>query len=70
MFNKMNVSFDTFTNRNGTHNIIPNLKIASHKAVYNVRYKLIDLSKYDKEDIVQKFGTMNILDSVYLFNQH
>lgn len=69
MFNKMNISIDTFTNRNGSHSIIPNLRIASHKSVYNVGYKLADLSGYNQKMIAQKFGTINILDSIYVFNQ-
>lgn len=69
MFNKMNISIDTFTNKNGSHSIIPNLKIASQKSIYYVGYKLADLSEYNQKIIRQKCGTSNILDSVYVFNQ-
>lgn len=69
MFNKMNISIDTFTNRNGTHNVAPNLKIVSPKEMYNVRYKFTSLLGYNQAIIEQKFGTKNILDSIYIFNQ-
>ncbi|MCM1088555.1 MAG: hypothetical protein NC318_07515 [Blautia sp.] len=69
MFNKMNVSINTFSSRNGAHNMIPNLKITSLKEMYNVRYKLADLSGYNQEIITQKYRTKNILDSIYIFNQ-
>ncbi len=69
MFNKMNISIDAFTNRNGTHNVVPNLKIASQKAEYNVGYKIAELSTYNKTTIAQKYGIQNILDSIYIFSQ-
>lgn len=69
MFNKMNISIDTFTNRNGTHNVAPNLRISSVKDTYMVRYKLADLSNFNKQTICQKCGTERILDSIYVFNQ-
>lgn len=69
MFNKLNISFDTYTNRNGTHNIHPNFKIASQKAIYNVGYKIADLSGYDQAKIIEKCNTGNIVDSIYIFNQ-
>lgn len=69
MFSKMNISIDTFTNRNGTHNVAPNLKIVSPKAAYNVAGKFVDLSSHNKYAISQKCGTDKIIDSVFIFNQ-
>ena len=69
MFNKMNLSIDTFTNRNGAHSINPNVKIAALKQQYHVGYRLKDLSGYDKNEIIQKCHTEKILDSIYVFNQ-
>lgn len=72
MFNKMNISIDTFTNRNGTHPISPNLKIVSTKDTVNVKYKRKDLSTFDEQQLINiknKCGTENILDSIFIFNQ-
>lgn len=69
MFNKMNISIDTFTNRNGAHSINPNIKINSLRDTYNTRYKLKDISDYDRLQIIKKCNTENILDSIYIFNQ-
>lgn len=69
MFNKMNISVNTFTNRNGSHSIVPNLKIASLKDIYNVGVKRVDVSRYNINRIVSRCGTQNILDSIYILNQ-
>ena len=62
MFNKMNISVNTFTNRNGSHSIVPNLKIASLKDIYNVGVKRVDVSRYNINRIVSRCGTQNILE--------
>lgn len=69
LFNKMNINIDTFTNKNGGHSVVPNLKIASIKDTYNVGYKRADISPYNMNQIVSMCGTRNILHSVYIFNQ-
>ena len=69
MFNKMNMSINAFTTNDGAHKEAPNLTIASPNAIYHVRYKLADLSGYSQTAIMQKCGTQNILDSIYIFNQ-
>ncbi|MCM1219506.1 MAG: hypothetical protein NC548_33925 [Lachnospiraceae bacterium] len=69
LFNKMNISINTFTNRNGSHSVVPNVKITSFKDTYYVGYKKVDLSPYDSKKIVSEYGTKNILQSVFIFNQ-
>lgn len=69
MFNKMNISIDTFTNKNGSHSIVPNLKIASLKDTYHVGCKRVDVSQHNINQIVSRCGTQNILDSIYILNQ-
>ncbi len=69
MFNKMNISIDTFTNKNGTHSVAPNVKIASIKDTYMVGYKKVDLHRYNISQLNSRLGTQNILDSIYIFNQ-
>lgn len=69
MFNKMNISIDTFINKNGTHNVAPNIKIASIRDTYMMGYRKVDLHKYNINQLTSRFGTQNILDSIYIFNQ-
>jgi hypothetical protein len=69
MFNKMNISIDTFISRNGTHSVTPNVKIATLKQEYYVGYRLKDISDYNKDNIIKRCKTENILDSIYIFIQ-
>lgn len=69
MFHKMNISIDTFTNEKGMQKVTPNIKIASLKSQYYVGYKGIDMSQYNRHNIRLAYGTENILDSIYIFNQ-
>lgn len=70
MFNKMNISVDTFSNRNGFHITEPNFKISAHKSEYYVRYKLINSQLHNRNALLTNFGTCNIIDSIYIFTQH
>lgn len=69
IFNKMNVSINTFTNRNGLHSVTPNVKISAYKEHFNVVPIHKNLSAHDLNPIKQKFGIDNILDSVCIFVQ-
>lgn len=64
MFNKMNISIDTFSNRNSFHNVDPNFKVASQKSVYNVGYRLLNT-----DNIISNFRSYNIIDDIYIFTQ-
>lgn len=69
MFNKMNLSIDTYTNRNGTHQVEPNLKVSAMKQDYYVRPKSIDFTGLNKNKILATYKTENMLDSIYVFTQ-
>lgn len=69
MFNKMNISINTFTDKGVLHRIEPDVKISSPKEMYNVACKRVDIRSDKIEEIKSKFGTINILDSVCIFNQ-
>lgn len=71
MFSRMNLSVNTFTNRNGLHRITPNLRINSINSTYHVgarRYATTDVQ--EQQLLLNKFGTYNILDDIYLFTQN
>lgn len=69
MFNKMNISFDTFTNRNKTHSVIPNFKVASIKDTYYVGIKQKSFDGSNRDKLIQKYNTNQIYTDIYLFTQ-
>lgn len=69
MFNKMNISINTFTNKGRIHMIEPNVRISSSKGIYNVACKRVNIQSYDVKEISAKIGSVDILDSICIFNQ-
>lgn len=70
MFNKMNISINTFTNKGTTHNIEPTVRIISSKDIYYVGCKKANVPSNYRDRIISKYGNTNILDSIYINQQN
>lgn len=71
MFNKMNVSINTFTNRNGLHAVAPNIRISAPKDSYYTR-PIIHAVKSSEEQtlLLKNLGTCNVVEDIYIFSQN
>lgn len=71
MFNKMNISINTFTNRNGLHTVIPNIRISALKDKYYTK-SIAHIVKSGEEQalLLKNLGTCNLIEEIYIFSQN
>jgi hypothetical protein len=70
MLNKMNISIETFENKDNTHTIAPILNLNSLSEFYTIRPKYINLEKYENRNaLIDYYHTDKIMDSIFIFNQ-
>ncbi|MCM1135208.1 MAG: hypothetical protein NC400_06485 [Clostridium sp.] len=69
MFNKMSLSIDALTDKNGTYIKTPNVKIKSTNDTYNVRCIKANIPNDTIKNVISKYGEKHIIDSICIFNQ-
>lgn len=71
LFNKANISINTYTNRNGMHRIHPHMIISYPKQEIYVGSNKIDITKLpvSKQGQFKENGITHILESIYTFSQ-
>ena len=69
MFSKMNISIDTFSNRNGFHNVEPNFKVAAKKSRYYIRSVKMSKDTQSAMNLYKKLGNKDVIRNIYIFTQ-